>query len=158
MIDTTANLWNTYGLNVLAIYSKEQAVSDEFNNRREFSGRFQIRINPDLHKRLFNLSSGMNCSINDAIELAADFAMKDWDFMSYLDDYLLGAIMIVDNRMPIAHLVRRNVISFSYIDPKQISVDIKVKRGSVWRQAKVIANLEQNPTLIDRFKKWSITH
>ncbi|MCT2400421.1 type II toxin-antitoxin system HicB family antitoxin [Novosphingobium mangrovi (ex Huang et al. 2023)] len=130
------------------------------NNRnssdREFSGRFQIRINPNLHKRLFDLSNGMNCSINDIIEISSNYSLNNEDFINYLDDYLHGAVMIINNGMPTAHLVRRNVISFSHVDRNKILITFKVKRGSVWQQAEVLADLEQNPTILRRFKEWSI--
>lgn len=133
-------------------------MKDAFNSDREFSGRFQVRIRPDLHKRLFEISNGMNCAINDVIELSADFALNQEEFIYYLDDFVHGIVMVVENGFPIASIVRRNLISFSYRDSNNISICIKVKRGSVWLQAQVVADLDQNPRLLGRLQEWSIPH
>ncbi|MDR6709906.1 hypothetical protein J2X73_004304 [Novosphingobium sp. 1748] len=96
--------------------------------------------------------------MNDILELSADYALSRVDFLNYLDDYIHGSIIIIENNSPVAHLVRRNIISFSYVEQRIISIEIKIKRGSVWRQAKVSADLDQNPKLLDRFNEWSIPH
>jgi hypothetical protein len=59
--------------------------------------------------------------------------------------------------MPIAHLVRRNLISFLLVDNRKIEITIKVKKENNWEEMKVIADIDQNRNLLTWLNLWSAT-
>ncbi len=122
-----------------------------------FSGRFQIRITPDMHQRLSGFSKGINQSMNDVIEVALMFCLnyKQQDFLEFSDSFMNGSIIVTENHMPIAHLVRRNLISYSIINEKKVEIIIKVKKDSTWGEMKIIADTDQNRKLLEWLNIWS---
>jgi hypothetical protein len=131
-------------------------MTNDNGSSKEFSGRFQIRISPDIHMDLLKFANGMNEPMNDIVALAIIYSIRNnsKDFLKFADEYLNGYHMVKENHMPIATLARRNLISYQNIDEDHIEIEMKVKEGSVWRKRKIIADLRQNVNLLDCLKKW----
>ena len=124
---------------------------------KNFSGRFQIRIRPDVHECLSEFSKGIDQSMNDVIEVALMFCLynKRQDFLEFADSFMNGSIIVVENHMPIANLVRRNFISYSPIDEKKVEININVKKENNWEKMKIIADIQQNRYLLKLLDSWS---
>lgn len=118
-----------------------------------FSGRFQIRIPPETHKDLSEYARGFNASMSDVIEQALVFSFKNPKFLEYADDYFHGMISVIEDGMPKATLVRRNLESYKR-DGDKLKINIRVKQGSVWKKWSFSADLKQNPNLLNRLDSW----
>ncbi|MBS1098675.1 hypothetical protein JK191_14290 [Gluconobacter sphaericus] len=125
------------------------------DQEESFSGRFQIRIYPETHKVLSEYARAVNGSMSGVIELALGHCLWDEEFRSYADDYFNGTLIVVENGMPKAHLVRRNFLSYVEIDLETVNISIRVLQGSVWKKWSFNADLKQNPTLLEKLKSWS---
>lgn len=120
-----------------------------------FSGRFQIRIFPETHQVLSEYARGLNASMSDVIELALSFTLKNEQFRAYADDYFHGMIAVIENNMPKATLVRRNLLSYEHINHDTLKIHVRVKQGSVWKKWSFDADLKQNPRLLAKLKSWT---
>jgi hypothetical protein len=125
------------------------------DQEESFSGRFQIRIYPETHKVLSEYARAVNGSMSGVIELALERCLRDEKFRSDADDYFNGALIVVENGMPKAHLVRRNLLSYEEIDHETVNISIRVLQGSVWKKWSFNADLKQNPTLLKKLQSWS---
>lgn len=127
----------------------------DYNPPESFSGRFQIRISPEKHKQLSELALSVNGSMSQLIELSLEHCLRNEKFRADADDYFNGAVMVVENHKPKAHLVRRNLLSYERIDNETVSISIRVRQGSVWKKWSFNADLRCNPTLLKRLQSWA---
>jgi hypothetical protein len=97
--------------------------------------------------------------MSNVVEAALSFCLyrNTQDFLEFSDSFLNGSIVVVENYMPIAHLVRRNLISFLLVDNRKIEITIKVKKENNWEEMKVIADIDQNRNLLTWLNLWSAT-
>lgn len=132
-------------------------MTASLDDENKLSGRFQIRIGSDLHRDLLEFSNGVNRPMNDIVEASLMFslAQRREEFLKFSDDYLNGNIMVVDNHMPIANIARRNLISFLSTGDNKLEISFKAKTGGTWGKIKIIADISQNPTLLERLNSWS---
>jgi hypothetical protein len=97
--------------------------------------------------------------MSNVVEAALSFCLyrNTQDFLEFSDSFLNGSIVVVENNLPIAHLVRRNLISFSLVDNRKIEIIINVKKENNWGEMKVIADIDQNRNLLKWLNLWSAT-
>lgn len=120
-----------------------------------FSGRFQIRINPNTHQMLSEYAHGLNASMSEVIELALNYSLHSEKFRINADEYFHGILSVVEHGIPKATLVRRNFVSFEQKSQDTVTVCVRVKQGSVWKKWSFDANLNENPHLLRKLESWT---
>ena len=121
------------------------------------SGKFQIRTHPDLHEAATEFSRLTGMSLNKFVENSIIFALEHKEnFLKFSDVYDFGSLIIVKNHKPEVHLVRRNFISFDKIDNNTICIHFKKldPENNKWVISTVEANIEENPTMLNKFDLW----
>jgi hypothetical protein len=124
----------------------------------KFSGRFQVRMSSDLHRDLSNFAAMVGLTMNETIELALDYNIRQ--NKSAFFDYVVGVVreytVVFERDLPLCTLTRRNVICYRLLSEDVLEITSRKKVGSVWKQVTVEARISDNHSLRASLIAWNI--
>lgn len=123
------------------------------------SAKFQVRISPDLNEKLETFANAIQESKNTCIELALIHCLElsKTAFTNFVDEFNNGMFLIIKDGLPIANVVRRNVISLDQLPDDSMKITLKIKLpGNIWDKKTINFTKNENRHAIKHFESWGL--